>query len=118
MLQKFTSVEVGRLIKYFGGESHSAYGLAHLGDYEATLFSPHSHNRQYGESLIKGPKFSKLAEGVATLKAVYSLRERVEMPICEAIYEMIYNKKDPKHQIDELFRRPNKSEFKNCMEID
>lgn len=106
-------VEVGRLINYYGGDAQSAYGLAHLGDYEATLFSPHSHNRQYGESLIKGPTFSKLAEGVATLKAVHALKDKVEMPICNAIYEMIYNGKDAKDQINELFKRPNKPEFSN-----
>jgi glycerol-3-phosphate dehydrogenase (NAD(P)+) len=45
-----------------GGDAVSAYGLSHLGDYEATLFSPHSHNRMYGECLIKDVKFDKLAE--------------------------------------------------------
>ena len=37
--------EVSRLIKAMGGNEFSAYGLCHLGDYETTLFSPHSHNR-------------------------------------------------------------------------
>lgn len=31
-------IEVGRFIAHFGGNPHTAYGLAHLGDYEATLF--------------------------------------------------------------------------------
>ena len=104
-------VEFGRLIQHFGGNPQSAYGLAHLGDYEATLFSPHSHNRAYGESLVKGPRFGKLAEGVPTLNAVHSLRHIVEMPICEVLYEVIYNNKDPKEQIEKLFMRPNRSEF-------
>ncbi len=104
-------VEVGRLISYYGGNPKSAYGLAHLGDYEATLFSPHSHNRAYGESLVKGPRFEKLAEGVPTLKAVYDLRDKVNMPICQVLYEVVYNNKDPKEQINLLFQRPNKSEF-------
>ena len=89
----------------------SAYGLAHLGDYEATLFSPHSHNRAYGERLVTGPRFEKLAEGVATLNAVYGLRHQVEMPICEVLYQAVYNNKDPKEQIEKLFQRPNHSEF-------
>ena len=54
--------EVARLIKALGGSEFSAYGLAHLGDYETTLFSRHSHNRMYGEMLVKGQKFAKLAE--------------------------------------------------------
>ncbi len=104
-------VEVGRLIAHFGGDPKSAYGLAHLGDYEATLFSPHSHNRQFGESLVKGPRFDKLAEGVYTLKAVHALKDRVDMPICEVLYEVVYNNRDPKEQINRLFARPTKHEF-------
>jgi len=104
-------VEVGRLIEYFGGNPMSAYGLAHLGDYEATLFSPHSHNRAYGERLITGPKFEKLAEGVPTLAAVHALRDKVEMPICDILYRVVYENQDPKEQIGQLFHRPNRSEF-------
>lgn len=104
-------VEVGRFIEHFGGNPMSAYGLAHLGDYEATLFSPHSHNRAYGESLVKGPRFAKLAEGVPTLKAVHQLENQVEMPICQVLYQVIYNHQDPKSEIEKLFHRPNKLEF-------
>lgn len=63
-------VEVGRFIKHFGGNPMTAYGLSHLGDYEATLFSKHSHNRMFGEMFAKGEGFGKLAEGYYTLKAV------------------------------------------------
>ena len=45
--------EIARLIRAMGGNELSAYGLCHLGDYEATLFSSHSHNRHFGESLSK-----------------------------------------------------------------
>ena len=51
--------EVARLIKAMGGNELSAYGLAHLGDYEATLFSEYSHNRMYGEMLVKDKKIRK-----------------------------------------------------------
>lgn len=61
-------------------------GLAHLGDYETTLFSRHSHNRMYGEMLVKGEKFQKLAEGVMTAAAMKKLGEKynVELPITVA----------------------------------
>ena len=58
--------EVARLIKAMGGNELSAYGLCHLGDYEATVFSPFSHNRSFGEAYVKGEKFSSL-----TLKLKY-----------------------------------------------
>ena len=44
------------LIKAMGGKELSAYGLCHLGDYEATVFSRYSRNREYGELLIRGKK--------------------------------------------------------------
>jgi len=103
-------IEVGRLIEYFGGQAKTAYGLAHLGDYEATLFSPHSHNRAYGEALAKGEKFEKLAEGVPTLKAVYALRNELEIPLCSALYHVIYENADPKAEIQQLFHRPIRAE--------
>lgn len=79
--------EVARLIKAMGGNELSAYGLAHLGDYETTLFSPYSHNRMYGEMLARGERFQKLAEGVATAKAMHFLGKQygVELPITEAV---------------------------------
>ncbi len=46
--------EIARLIRAMGGNELSAYGLCHLGDYEATLFSPHSHNRRFGEAVARG----------------------------------------------------------------
>lgn len=104
-------VEVGRLIAAYGGHPQSAYGLAHLGDYEATLFSPYSHNRAYGASLVQGPRFEKLAEGVPTLKAVVAHPATVDMPICRVLYEVVYHNQDPKEQIEILFQRPNKAEF-------
>ena len=54
--------EVARLIKAMGGNELSAYGLCHLGDYEASVFSKYSHNRMFGESFVKGDKYDKLAE--------------------------------------------------------
>ncbi|MGN1060655.1 MAG: NAD(P)H-dependent glycerol-3-phosphate dehydrogenase [Candidatus Coproplasma sp.] len=87
------SFEVARLIKAMGGNTMSAYGLAHLGDYETTLFSPYSHNRAYGEMLAKGKKFEKLAEGVMTSKAMALLGEKlgVDLPITRAVYEVCFN---------------------------
>ena len=46
--------ELSRLIEKMGGDKMTIYGLSHLGDYEATLFSPHSNNRRFGEDLIIG----------------------------------------------------------------
>lgn len=106
-------VEVGRFIAHFGGNPKTAYGLAHLGDYEATLFSKHSHNRTYGEQFAKGEVFGKLAEGVPTLKAVKLIadKEGIDMPISQALYKAIYEKADIKSTIRSMFDRDLKQEF-------
>ena len=105
--------EIARLIKALGGNEMSAYGLCHLGDYEATLFSPWSHNRKYGEDLVKGIKFEKLAEGVMTSKALYKLGcdYGVELPIVESVYNVLFNNVEAKEALGQLFVRSVKKEF-------
>ncbi len=105
--------EVSRLIKAKGGNPMSAYGLCHLGDYEATLFSPHSNNRRFGEMFVKGEPFSKLAEGVATASAMLKMGKElnVELPITQAIYNIINRNADPENILTQLFARDNKKEF-------
>ncbi|MBO5883181.1 MAG: glycerol-3-phosphate dehydrogenase [Clostridia bacterium] len=105
--------EIGRLIAALGGNEISAYGLCHLGDYEATVFSKYSHNRQFGESVIRGESFGQLAEGYYTVKALIELSEKhgVELPICRAVYDVLYEGKPPYETLSGLFARSLKSEF-------
>lgn len=114
--------EVGKLIKAMGGEFNSAYGLAHLGDYETTLFSEYSHNRRYGEMMAHGAKFEKLAEGVMTAKAMKELGDKfnLELPITNAVYEACFlshafeggdGAETCMKIILKLFERQTKSEF-------
>jgi len=105
--------EISRLIEALGGNKMSAFGLCHLGDYEATLFSPWSHNRQYGESIVTGKPFEKLAEGVMTSKALLRLgREHgVDLPIVEAIYRLLFENSTVDDELKRLFTRSVKDEF-------
>ena len=112
--------EVARLIKAMGGNELSAYGLAHLGDYEATLFSPYSHNRGYGEMIVKGEKFPKLAEGVPTSAAMKKLGEKygVDLPLTNAVYQLCYGEGEEltyrqrcDQLLQQLFARETKAEF-------
>lgn len=106
--------EISRLIGKMGGNPLSAYGLCHLGDYEATLFSKWSHNRMYGEAFVSGNKFEKLAEGVMTTKALVKLSQEydVDMPIVRACYNVLFEDKKVEDAIDELFDRKVKREFR------
>ena len=107
--------EVSRLINAMGGNELSAYGLSHLGDYEATLFSQHSQNRMFGEKFITKQPYTKLAEGAATVKALMKLSAEfgVEMPISKLVYDVLYNNADPKTTLYQLFSRDVKQEFSN-----
>ena len=105
--------EVARLIAALGGNELSAYGLCHLGDYEATVFSQFSHNRGFGECFVKGEPYGELAEGYYTVEALLTLEQRtgVELPICNAVHKVLYEHADARATIEELFRRSIKNEF-------
>lgn len=105
--------EISRLIAAMGGNPLSAYGLCHLGDYEATVFSQYSHNRRYGEMYVRGEQFGQLAEGYYTAKAMMFLSEKygVELPICEAVYKILYENADYNETLQSLFSRSLKQEF-------
>lgn len=105
--------EVARLIAAKGGNELSAYGLCHLGDYEATVFSKYSHNRQFGESFVKGEKFERLAEGYYTVKALVNMGNSlgIELPICTRVYQVLYENKPAMAALDELFDRALTDEF-------
>ena len=105
--------EISRLIKACGGNELSAYGLCHLGDYEATLFSQYSHNRMWGEKFAKGETFPKLAEGVMTSSALLKMAEKynIELPITQTVYNVINNKITKQDALKQLFARENITEF-------
>ena len=106
------AAELSRLVAALGGEKMTVYGLSHLGDYEATLFSSHSHNRKFGEDFVRNYPFEKLAEGVETVSALMRLSNitKVELPICKTVYDIIHENKNPKEQLLQLFLRSTKSE--------
>lgn len=105
--------EIARLIRAMGGNELSAYGLCHLGDYEATLFSAHSHNRLFGECFVQGKPCNYLAEGAATVKALVCLGEiyQVDLPICKTVYCMLYEGHPVDQALPTLFARSVKGEF-------
>ena len=105
--------EVARLIEALGGNPFSAYGLCHLGDYEATVFSGFSHNRQFGEAFVQGKPFESLAEGYYTVDALHRLAalHGVELPICEGVYRVLYENADFTKEMEGLFQRSLKNEF-------
>ncbi len=107
------SREVSRLIKRMGGNPLSAYGLCHIGDYETTLFSKYSHNRQWGENYVKGVKSKMLAEGVHTARAISLIADEidVDMPLTRAVNTMVLDKISPRAVLEHLFDRSLKEDI-------
>lgn len=107
--------EVSLLIDKMGGNKMTAFGMSHLGDFEATLFSKNSHNRRYGEEFIQGQVSTNLgtAEGVGTTKALYQLAQKygVFMPIINTIYRVLYLGADKNNLVYDLFKITTHKEF-------
>lgn len=105
--------EIAKLIVAMGGKAGTVYGLCHLGDYEATLFSEHSHNLSYGKAIVLHSDYNKLAEGYYTVKALYNLGKAygVELPICEVVYRILYEEAEPSVMLQKLFARSLRNEF-------
>ena len=105
--------EIAKLIVAMGGKASTVYGLCHLGDYEATLFSDHSHNLSFGKAWVSKKSYDKLAEGYYTVKALCNLGKAygVELPICEAEYQILYENADPRRSLEKLFSRSLRNEF-------
>jgi len=90
--------EVTRLGVAMGGDPGTLAGLAGMGDLVATCISPHSRNRHVGEQLGRGKTLdevlggmSMVAEGVKAAVTVHELAERhgVEIPVCDAIFNVV-----------------------------
>ena len=112
-------VEMERLIVRMGGKRETVYGLSGVGDLMVTCFSPHSRNYQTGVKLAKTNDLNKVlsemtmvVEGARTVKAAYNAKNfyKIEAPIIDSIYEVIYNKVSPKEAIKKLLMRELKHE--------
>ena len=106
--------EITRLGKKMGGKRKTFRGLSGFGDLIVTCLSKHSRNRQIGQAIGEGKslkeiisEMSMVAEGIDTAKSVHQLRLKysVEMPILEAIYQVLFDNKDPKSSVVELMNR-------------
>jgi glycerol-3-phosphate dehydrogenase (NAD(P)+) len=107
--------EISRLAVTMGGEPRTLAGLAGLGDLVLTATGDLSRNRFVGVRLGQGHALSQIlaemtmvAEGVGTCRAAYQLgiREGVDLPIINKMYEVLYGAKDPRVAIRELMERP------------
>ena len=111
--------EMTRLGVALGAQEKTFAGLSGIGDLFVTCSSKHSRNRYVGEEIGKGRKIDEIlsemkmvAEGVKTAKSVFQLcqKHKVDMPISCAVYNVLYNNKDPLESVSELMNRDLRSE--------
>ena len=112
--------ELGQLVMLLGGKAETIYGLTGIGDLILTCTGDLSRNRTVGLELAKGhniddvlASLGHVAEGVNAAKEVYHLSKslKVDMPIVEGVYKIIFEQADLSKSVIELLKREPKLEF-------
>ncbi len=113
------TAEIARLGMCLGAQPKTFAGLSGIGDLIATCMSRHSRNRHVGEEIGKGRRLNDIlaemvmvAEGVATTRSVHDLARyhNVELPIVNAVYQVLFEDKDPIIATSDLMTRDAKGE--------
>lgn len=111
--------EMSRLGIEMGGKLETFAGLSGIGDLIVTCTSMHSRNRRAGILLGQGKSLAEtlaeikmVVEGVNTVEAAYTLAKEhnVEMPITNAIYEVLFQGKNAEQAVLDLMSRDGKAE--------
>ncbi len=111
--------EITRLGIFLGAKEKTFAGLSGLGDLFVTCTSKHSRNRYVGEQIGKGRKLDfilremkMVAEGVYTTRSAYLLSQKckIETPIINEMYAVLFDKKDAKEATYDLMKRIAKEE--------
>lgn len=106
--------EMTRLGVKLGAEPATFAGLAGLGDLVLTCTGSFSRNRSVGVEAGRGVPLEKIlagkdtvAEGVVTTRSAHALaaREGVEMPIVDAVYQVLFGGQSPRDAMDALLAR-------------
>ncbi len=106
--------EMARFGTQLGARAETFSGLSGMGDLIVTCMSKHSRNRYVGELLGSGKSIkdilksmNMIAEGVETCRSVKEIAEQksIDMPITEAVYEVIFEGRDPDKATYELLTR-------------
>ena len=112
--------EIMRLGTACGARQETFIGLTGLGDLVTTCISPTGRNRSFGEKIGKGhtvelvqKSMDSVVEGIATCESVVALAQKkdVEMPITQAVYEILFRNKPVQQAIFELMNRKLKAEL-------
>lgn len=113
--------EITRLGIAAGARAETFAGLAGIGDLVTTCISPVGRNRSFGQAIGSGKSVEEtlaemqaVVEGVATTQSMVELAKKLEvnMPITQAIYDVLFEQMDPREALVELMTRPLRAEDK------
>ena len=119
--------EISRLGIKAGAHSLTFSGLSGLGDLVLTCTGALSRNRSVGIKLGEGMALEKIvasskmvAEGIKTTQSAFQLAQRlkVEMPIVEQVYQILYHNKDPRQAVTDLMGRSLRYELDKNLQHD
>ena len=111
--------ELSKIGVTLGANPQTFTGAAGMGDIIATCISKKSRNRSIGERLANGEKINDIiesmymiAEGINTTKAIFKMSKikKIDVPITESVYNIIYKGLDPLESVNNLMGRKFKSE--------
>lgn len=112
--------EISRVGVKLGAEPLTFIGLSGVGDLIVTCTSVHSRNWRAGNALGQGEKLpdvlknmGMVVEGVSTTKVAHQMAREldVDMPITDAIYQVLYENAPIRTVITDLMKRSGKPEF-------
>ena len=122
MLMTRGAAEITRMGLAIGCKRRTFMGLAGIGDLIVTCTSRHSRNNRCGEMIGRGASYEEAAakigmvvEGYHALEAAMLLSRKngIEMPITEAVYDVIFNGVTPKDAMARLMSRDFKNEIED-----
>lgn len=112
--------EITRLGTSLGANPLTFLGLPGVGDLVVTCTSVHSRNWRAGHLLGRGhslddvlEQMGMVVEGVRTTRAAYefSIKQQIEMPITEGLYNILFNDQSPKDVVEQLMNRDKREEM-------
>ena len=112
-------VEMTRLGTLMGGSAETFMGMSGIGDLVLTATGTLSRNHNLGEKLGQGlslekciPACGAVAEGVRNSISVHELADRynIEMPICNAVYQILHEGISCSIALDKLLERDRPNE--------
>ena len=111
--------EINRLAVKMGAEPETIYGLSGIGDLIVTCASMHSRNRRAGILIGRGKTMDEavaevnmVVEGIVSAKAAKELADKydVEMPIVDAVNQILFEDKKAKDAVNALMARDFREE--------